>query len=66
VKTITALAAKKLGKFLAKDFRRIFGPAQDDMAERLFGNTAKGFAEVRKDGKLNFATTFAAAAPDCF
>jgi len=28
VKTITALAAKKLGKFLAKDFRRIFGPAQ--------------------------------------
>jgi hypothetical protein len=35
VKTITALAAKKLGNFLAKDFRRIFGPAQDDMAERL-------------------------------
>jgi hypothetical protein len=35
VKTITALAAKKLGKFLAKDFRRVFGPAHDDMAERL-------------------------------
>ena len=35
VKTITALAANKLGKFLAKDFRRIFGPAHDDMAERL-------------------------------
>jgi hypothetical protein len=35
VKTITALAANKLGKFLAKDFRRVFGPAQDDMAERL-------------------------------
>ena len=35
VKTITALAANKLGKFLAKDFRRIFGPAHDDVAERL-------------------------------
>jgi hypothetical protein len=35
VKTITALAANKLGKFLTKDFRRIFGPAHDDVAERL-------------------------------
>jgi len=35
MKTITALAAKKLGKFLAKDFRRVFGPPHDDMAERL-------------------------------
>jgi len=35
VQTITALAAKKLGKFLAKDFRRVFGSAHDDMAERL-------------------------------
>jgi predicted HD phosphohydrolase len=35
VKTITAIAANKLGKFLAKDFRRVFGPAHDDMAERL-------------------------------
>src|SRR5258707_2932919 len=35
VKTITALAANKLGKFPAKDFRRVFGPAQDDIAERL-------------------------------
>jgi len=35
VKTITALAANKLGKFLAKDFRRLFGPAHDDVAERL-------------------------------
>ena len=26
VKTITAIAANKLGKFLAKDFRRVFGP----------------------------------------
>src|ERR1700722_5209626 len=35
VKTITVLAANKLGKFLAKDFRRIFGPTHDDLAERL-------------------------------
>ena len=35
MKTITAIAANKLGKFLARDFRRIFGPAHDDMAERL-------------------------------
>src|SRR5206468_7210503 len=44
VKTITALAAKKLGKFLAKDFRRVFGPAQDDMAERL-GSFARNTIE---------------------
>ena len=44
MKTITALAAKKLGKFLAKDFRRIFGPAQDDMAERL-GSFARSTIE---------------------
>jgi hypothetical protein len=35
MKSITALAANKLGKFLAKDFRRIFGPAHNDVAERL-------------------------------
>jgi hypothetical protein len=35
VKPITALAANKLGEFLTKDFRRIFGPAHDDVAERL-------------------------------
>ena len=35
MKTITALAAKKLGAFLAADFRRIFGRAHDDHAERL-------------------------------
>src|SRR6266404_6224893 len=44
VKTITALAAKKLSKFLAKDFRRVFGPAQDDMAERL-GSFARSTIE---------------------
>jgi len=44
VKTITALAANKLGKFLAKDVRRIFGPAHDDMAERL-GSLARSTIE---------------------
>ena len=33
--SITAVAAKKLGKFLAKDFREIFGATQSDEAERL-------------------------------
>ena len=44
VKTITALAANKLGKFLARDFRRVFGPAHDDMAERL-GSLARSTIE---------------------
>src|SRR6516225_8305593 len=35
MRTITAIAAKRLGKFLAKDFREIFGSAQDDRAGRL-------------------------------
>ena len=35
MKTITASAAKNLGRFLAKDFREIFGPAHDEKAERL-------------------------------
>ena len=33
--TISAVAAKKLGKFLARDFREIFGSAHNDQAERL-------------------------------
>ena len=44
MKTITALAANKLGRFLAKDFRRIFGPTHDDVAERL-GSLARGTIE---------------------
>ncbi len=32
---IAAVAAKKLGKFLAKDFRELFGSGQNDEAERL-------------------------------
>ena len=35
MKTITAIAAKRLGKFLAKDIRQMFGSAQQDRAERL-------------------------------
>src|SRR5882757_5399267 len=44
VKSITAIAANKLGKFLAKDFRRVFGPAHDDVAERL-GSLARSTIE---------------------
>src|SRR6266568_4455667 len=35
MKTITASAAIKLGRFLAKDFREVFGSAHDALAERL-------------------------------
>ena len=44
MQTITAIAAKKLGKFIAKDFRGIFGPAHDEMAERL-GSFARSTIE---------------------
>ncbi len=44
VKTITALASNMLGKFLARDFRRVFGPAHDDLAERL-GSLARSTIE---------------------
>jgi hypothetical protein len=35
MKTITASAARKLGRFLARDFREIFGSTHDEWAERL-------------------------------
>lgn len=35
MRTITASAARKLGKFLARDFRETFGSTHDDLAERL-------------------------------
>jgi hypothetical protein len=35
MKTITAMAAKALGKFLAKDFRQLFGSGHYEIAERL-------------------------------
>ena len=44
MKTITALAANKLGKFLARDFRQVFGPGHDDVAERL-GSLARSTIE---------------------
>src|SRR5712675_2267126 len=44
VKAITPLAADQLGKFLSKDFRRIFGPAHDELAERL-GSLARSTIE---------------------
>jgi hypothetical protein len=44
MKTITAVAAKKLGKFLAKDFREIFGSSYNHVAERL-GSLARSTIE---------------------
>jgi hypothetical protein len=44
MKTITAIAARNLGKFLAKDIRQLFGSAQQDRAERL-GSLAQSTIE---------------------
>jgi hypothetical protein len=44
VRTITAIAANKLGNFLTRDFRRIFGSAHADDAERL-GSAARSTIE---------------------
>ncbi len=44
METIAAVAAKKLGKFLADDFREIFGPSHNEMAERL-GSLARSTIE---------------------
>jgi hypothetical protein len=44
VKTVTTLAANKLGKFLTKEFRQIFGPTHDDVGERL-GSLARSTIE---------------------
>ena len=45
MKTITAIAAHKLGNFLTRDFRRIFGSMHDDDAERL-GSAARSTIEL--------------------
>jgi hypothetical protein len=42
--TIAAAAARKLGKFLADDFREIFGPNHNELAERL-GSLAQSTIE---------------------
>ena len=44
MKTITASAAKNLAGFLTKDFRKIFGPGYDEIAERL-GSLARSTIE---------------------
>lgn len=44
MRTITASAAKQLGRFLTRDFRKIFGPAHDETAERL-GSFARSTIE---------------------
>jgi hypothetical protein len=44
LRTITAIAANKLGNFLTRDFRRIFGSAHADDAERL-GSAARSTIE---------------------
>jgi hypothetical protein len=44
MKSITAIAAHKLGNFLTKDFRRVFGSAHADEAERL-GSAARATIE---------------------
>ena len=44
MRTITASAAKQLGRFLTRDFRKLFGPAHDERAERL-GSFARSTIE---------------------
>src|SRR5713226_10598995 len=44
MKTITAIAANKLGNFLTRDFRQIFGSTCDDWAERI-GSLARSIVE---------------------
>jgi hypothetical protein len=44
MKTITAIAANKLGNFLTRDFRRLFGSVYNDDAERL-GSGARATIE---------------------
>ena len=44
MKPAAAMAARKLGKFLTRDFRRVFRSAQDDIAERL-GSLARSTIE---------------------
>ena len=45
METIAAVAARKLGKFLADDFRDIFGATHSEMAERL-GSLARSAVEA--------------------
>ena len=49
MKTITAIAANKLGNFVTRDFRQIFGSACDDEAERI-GSAARSTIEMLGGG----------------
>ncbi len=67
MKTITAIAAHKLGNFLTKDFSRIFGSAHDDDAERL-GSAARATIEclARSDALYhNYEHTLQVAMVGC-
>jgi hypothetical protein len=44
MRTVTAIAANKLGNFLSRDFRGIFGSSHDEVAERL-GSAARSTIE---------------------
>jgi len=44
MKTVAAMAAKSLSRFLSKDFREIFGSGHDDVGERL-GTLARSTVE---------------------
>ena len=57
MKTITASAARKLGKFLSKDFRDIFGSRHDELAERL-GSLARVKRLVKTLGMVNATPDF--------
>ncbi len=56
---IAASAARKLGKFLADDFRDIFGPSHDEMAERLGSLTRSAIECIARSDALyhNFEHT---------
>jgi len=59
VETISAIAARKLSKFLADDFRDIFGSAHSDAAERLASLSRSAIEAIAKSDALyhNFEHT---------
>jgi hypothetical protein len=50
--TVEAIAADSLGKFLAEDFRRTFGSAHTDIAERLDGIAQIALESIGKSDAL--------------
>jgi hypothetical protein len=59
VETIAAVAARKLGKYLAEDFRDIFGTGHTDLAERLGALARSAIEAIAKSDALyhNFEHT---------